>query len=118
MSEIQVIKTPMPFPTIPPNFGTPVEERPWVQKNWHVILIILHVFVFVLFVVLLVTYLLCVRAPGKSLTEDYVDDDGYSRKEGASSRGSFASTAQVDESEQEEEMENLPNVNRRRGKNT
>jgi hypothetical protein len=72
-----IVKTPLPFPTLPIAV-TPKSERSWIQNNWWVVFVVETVVIFVAFCGLLVYYLCFVRTPGKWITEDKVDSDGLS----------------------------------------
>ena len=73
-----IVKTPMPFPTLPISVA-PKKDRTWILNNWWVVFLVETLVIFVVFCALLVYYLCFVRSPGKWVTEDKVGNDGLSR---------------------------------------
>lgn len=81
---VDVVKTPLPFPTLP-IASTPKDERPWIQNNWSVIFVVEHIVVFLIFAALLVYYLVFAKTPGEMKSPRTADENDYpaSRSKGS-----------------------------------
>lgn len=111
MSALQLLTTPLPFPVLLLNIAGTGQQGGMLQRNWYVIVIVVHLIFFALFVGLLVYYIWFVKTPGKWLTEERIGEDGLSESESSFDSESDSSSSSGSDCSSEDASEESTPVN-------